>query len=891
MMRRNIWHNLRLMGMIAVLALTGLGAGCRGQRTGEPTPISQMGQPSPSEGQAEVTISFACHEVEFSQYEDLAEQFHEENPHVKVRVLSITEILGLGENWHWPEDTWQQLVSAADTLVLGASPRVTRQGLVYDLTPFIEADQGFHPEDFYPAALESLQWDGGTWGLPSAINFGMIFYDEKAFDEAGVAYPEPGWTWDDFLAKAQALTKREGDEVTRWGFVQPWFNPLPFITGRTGPLVDDSTTPPTPLLDEPEVVQAVRWYADLYLEYQVTPFLEPPDVEPGEPVRPEGFSLIEEGDAAMWSDVSFTFQWRSQQSREIGIVPYPVDKPTDATTPIFVESYAMSAGTAHPQEAWRWLDFLTRRADLDPYGFSLPARRSTAAEMGFWDDLDKDVAAACHFALEHAYSRRLAYAGAGGALHEALTAILKEEKDVEEALAEAQVKARQRLSEEAVEREQITPQPVVVATPEPMGEEGVEITFAPFLFDAASYRELAESFHEDHPDVTVKVKSPTFSSRYGLEEMAAAGDCFGWFGLAADESSRQHMLNLQPFLDADPAFSRADFYPQALEPFRWQGDLWGLPAEALVKVLAYNHDIFDAAGVAYPQAGWDLDDFLSKALALTQGEGDDKQYGFISLHGGSDDLDTFIALQGVFLMDEERDPPWPRLDDPAVVEAVRWYVELSTVHGTSPLFPGEDPSRPETTAWERRQALLSEGKAAMWITTPLQEGMVHGSPDRLGITPLPLNDGGAIPSSFLGYYISAATPYPRQCWEWLKFLSDHGQQVVRGLPARRSAAESPEYAERMGEEMAAAMRFSLQHGASGSPMDTEPWLSPVTYSWFWQAFGQALQGQDVAQALGEAQRKAEAYVLCLEREDGFADEEVQKTCAREVDPDYRAFGE
>lgn len=885
-MYRNIWSNLQLMGMLIALALTCLGGGCRGQEPGEPTPASQ---PAPLDDQDLVTIIFACQEYARSHYEDLAEQFHEENPRIKVRVISQEEILGLGEDRRWPEDATRRLVSAADTLDgWGVIPRATRQGLVRDLTPFIEADQSFHREDFYPGALESLQWDGGTWGLPFAISFEMIFYDKEAFDEADVAYPEPEWRWDDLLTKAQALTQREGDRVTRWGFVQPWFDPLPFITGRTGPLVDDSITPPTPLLDEPEVIEAVRWYADLYLKHQVAPFFEPPAVEPHETVLPEGYSLVAEGGAAMWTESSHNFP-RHSQSKEIGMVSYPVGRPTDATTPISARSYAMSAGTAHPQESWRWLDFLTRHIDAGPYGFSsLPARRSVAAETGIWEDLDEDVAAAYRFALEHAYPRYFAYTGAWRALYEAIVTILKGEKNVEETLAEAQVMAQQLLSEEARERAQITPQPVVVATQEPVGEEGVEILFIS-PFNMTSYEELAERFHEDHPDITVKVRRPTFSGCVGLEEMAAAGDCFAWFGMAADENSTQHILNLQPFLDADPAFSHADFYPQAVKPFRRQGDLWGLPGEAFVKVLAYNQHLFDAAGVAYPQAGWDLDDFLSKALALTQGEGEDKQYGFISLHGGSDDLD-FVALQGVSLMDEERDPPWPRLDDPAVVEAVRWYVELSTVHGVNPLFSGEDPSRPETMAWDRRWRLVNENRAAMWIISPSDEEMLSDAPERQGVAPLPLNDGGAIPLNFLGYYISAPTSYPHQCWTWLKFLSDHGQQITQGLPARRSAAESPEYTEQVGEEMVAAMRFSLQYGAFGSPMDQETWLVP-TYYWLQQAFGQALQGQDVAQALAEAQRKAEAHVLCLEREDDFTNAEILRTCAREVDPDYPPFGE
>jgi hypothetical protein len=39
------------------------------------------------------------------------------------------------------------------------------------------------------------------------------------------------------------------------------------------------------------------------------------------------------------------------------------------------------------------------------------------------------------------------------------------------------------------------------------------------------------------------------------------------------------------------------------------------------------------------------------------------------------------------------------------------------------------------------------------------------------------------------------------------------------------------------------------------------------------------------------QSGAEAYVLCLEREDGFTDVEALAACAREVDPEYPVPGE
>ena len=41
-----------------------------------------------------------------------------------------------------------------------------------------------------------------------------------------------------------------------------------------------------------------------------------------------------------------------------------------------------------------------------------------------------------------------------------------------------------------------------------------------------------------------------------------------------------------------------------------------LPQNLSSLVVYYNRDLFDAAGVPYPEAGWTWDDFLAAAKAL-----------------------------------------------------------------------------------------------------------------------------------------------------------------------------------------------------------------------------------------------------------------------------------
>jgi len=241
-------------------------------------------------------------------------------------------------------------------------------------------------------------------------------------------------------------------------------------------------------------------------------------------------------------------------------------------------------------------------------------------------------------------------------------------------------------------------------------------------------------------------------------------------------------------------------------------------------------------------------------------------------------------------MDEQSDPPGPRFDDPNVVEAVRWYAELATVHGVKPIFPGEDPSRPETTAWDNRQSLVNSGRVALW--SRISGGPFSDLPDdfNVGVAPLPLSGGKIGGWVAEGYYVSRSTLYPQQCWEWIKFLSDHSLEVVEGVPARRSAVESPDFFAKAGEERAQVFLFSMAHLDGIHHWYQTPALNQ-SYYWFIEAFARAVERKDPGTALAEAQGKAEAFIACLASRDDLTNEEAQKACAREADPDYRGWYE
>jgi multiple sugar transport system substrate-binding protein len=912
-MKKYVW----IISLVIVILLSGCGGDEEETPTAPPDPATEAVVESKATATSEpvpeietVTIRFAVNDIQQGLYKEIISAFEEENPEIKIKMVSVEDVLELDSlTAEWPDDAMMRLASAADVISFQASRSATESGLVLDLAPLIESIPNANPEDFFPGTLSDCQWEGGTWCLPTSANFQFIFFDRDAFDEAGVPYPEPGWTWDDFLDKAVALTKREGDEVLRWGFVQDWNRHASMIDSWVGPLVDGSTDPPKPLFDRPEVLEAVTWYADLYLEHQVTPYFKNPE-EGGGLAVPEGQKLIDGGKAAMWPSFSGLYSWQSEQLN-LGVVPYPVEAPGsggagDKTNPLWIDAASVSAGTAHPEEAFRWLNNLSMQP-VDIFGLAyLPARRSVAEASGFWDDVDEELGAAMRFAVEHAYVT--GEQSGFGALADAIDEVIAGNKPVEDALADAQTQALIDIGEAVAEQEAATPVPTVVVSAEEeeaVDPDAISIVFSvgpSSLLNPGPIRDLADAFHEENPKIVVDVQQPNIFggvADINLRSLAADADCFAWVPGFQDPENLEAILNLDPFLDADTAFDSDDFYPLMLNRFTYQGQLWGLPSQGTTFVIEYNKGLFDAAGVPYPEGGpdeiWTTDDFLEIAVALTEGEDEaSKVYGFVTNYYEVNDLVFMMERLGAVLVDLDADPPTIDFSDPSVVDAVRWYADLSTEYGVKPIYIGDisDLLTSPTLAVER-EGVINEGRAAMWTSTGAASPLGEREGLEIGVAPLPAGANGASGAyvSPEGYFISAETEARQACWSWITYLT--GQvEAVENIPARRSVAESEAFRQKAGDERADAYLATMAAADQPSSLaflEDEPWMG-MGLIWLGRAYAQTVEGElPVEEALALIQDTFDAYRACVVSRDVMADETGYQECVMDIDPTFPAF--
>lgn len=86
-------------------------------------------------------------------------------------------------------------------------PQLMNQGLVENLTPYMENDASF-VNNFVPGVLDTMTVDGQLYSLPFDVMPYGIFVNYDVLDNANVDYPELDWNLDDFVAMCDAVTNK-----------------------------------------------------------------------------------------------------------------------------------------------------------------------------------------------------------------------------------------------------------------------------------------------------------------------------------------------------------------------------------------------------------------------------------------------------------------------------------------------------------------------------------------------------------------------------------------------------------------------------------------------------------------------------------------------------------
>jgi multiple sugar transport system substrate-binding protein len=150
-----------------------------------------------------------------------------------------------------------------DVMFMWPTPSYAARGVLENLEPYIKKDN-YNVNDYWPTLLDSARYKGDIYGLPRDIESHGLYYNKKLFDDAGVKYPTDEWTWDDLLAAAEKLTKKDASGRVAQYALGMEGGKWPLWVGQAGgQVLDDLTNPSKCTLDTPQALKGLQFFYDL----------------------------------------------------------------------------------------------------------------------------------------------------------------------------------------------------------------------------------------------------------------------------------------------------------------------------------------------------------------------------------------------------------------------------------------------------------------------------------------------------------------------------------------------------------------------------------------------------------------------------------------------------
>jgi sn-glycerol 3-phosphate transport system substrate-binding protein len=251
-----------------------------------------------------------------------AADFEKEHPQLKVKPIYA--------------GTYQETIAKALTAHKSGSAPVTSVLLSTDMFSLIDEDaivpfDDFATSDadrkwldsFFPAFMANSRTGGKTWGIPFQRSTIVLYWNKETFREAGLDPERAPADWNEQVAFAEKLTRRDASgNVGQWGIQIPssgfpyWlFQALAIENGEElmNPLGDRT------FYNKPAVIEALQYWVELGRKHKVMP---PGTIEWG--TTPKDF--FERKTAMMWTTTGNLTNVRANAKFAFGVAMLPAGK-------------------------------------------------------------------------------------------------------------------------------------------------------------------------------------------------------------------------------------------------------------------------------------------------------------------------------------------------------------------------------------------------------------------------------------------------------------------------------------------------------------------------------------------------------------------------------------
>jgi multiple sugar transport system substrate-binding protein len=348
-----------LAGLAAALAI--VVAACGGPAASPSAPVATDAPASVAPGESAAAsggYSGPAASIEYAIWGDpaeidsqtkLVESFEAVNPTIDVKV-SVAD---------W-DSYWEKLLTglaggaAPDVFAMDGplAPDYQARDVLLDLQPLIDRD-GYDLGQLADQGVGVFKTaDGKQYGIPRDLNVGVLYYNKKMFDAAGIPYPDDTWDWAKLIEVGKQLTLDTNNDGTmdQWGLytetsdMENYWLSLVWQNGGDFFDADGKTT----ALTTAEAAGGLQHLQDLIYKDKIL-------AEPA--IFAETGDAFEQGLAAMEVNGSWLVPTHQAAGIELGIAPIP-SGPAGRFTVVNPTGAVIYKGTKAPDAAWEFVKYL-----------------------------------------------------------------------------------------------------------------------------------------------------------------------------------------------------------------------------------------------------------------------------------------------------------------------------------------------------------------------------------------------------------------------------------------------------------------------------------------------------------------------------------------------------
>ena len=302
--------------------------------------------------------------------------------------------------------------------------------------------------------------------------------------------------------------------------------------------------------------------------------------------------------------------------------------------------------------------------------------------------------------------------------------------------------------------------------------------------------QIAAVYKEKHPNVNIEVQTVNWDEYWTkLEAAANSKNLPDIFWMHSNEfmkyASAGQLADLTDLYDdVDKDYYMNNFPTGLVGNATCDGKIYGVPKDWDTIALAYNKDLFDKAGIAYPDEAWDWDTLIDAAQKIYDKTG---AYGFLApLDDQAGYLNT-VAQSGGYILSEDKKTAG--FTDEGTKKGIQFWIDLQTKYNFS-------PNQSQFAENSAESIFVSDQGSMMFLGSWMVRGWLDNYPELnwdLAILPKckdPIvgNGRGTIYNG-LFYATAANNKNPEVVKDFIKFLGSEEAMIIQG----KSGAAIPAY--------------------------------------------------------------------------------------------------